>query len=125
MRTKTHTESDGSKTVYTYDEKDQHVSTTDYDAQERITCDIRYDFDDAGRVSGWQVYQPDGLLFKKYEMLYSESGLEEVRQYDAQGCLELRVVETYDEDGKLIRLQLDREGRQIDEFSCHPEQGEE
>lgn len=45
MKTEAHVREDGSKTVYRYDDQDHHVRTTDYDPNEKITCDIHYLFD--------------------------------------------------------------------------------
>ena len=105
MRTEIRADEDGSKTIYTYDEQDRHVRTTDYDPNGQMTLDIVYEYDLDGNESGWRVYRADGQLFKRFESRYNEQGLLEVCQYDAEGRLELRTVETFDENNKRIEWQ--------------------
>lgn len=113
MRTEVHTEEDGGKTIYTYDEQDHHIRTTDYDPNGQMTCDIVYGYDPDGNISGWHVYRANGQLFKQFTRRYNEQGLFEEYQYDAAGKLELRKVETYDENNILVELTFDPDGHPL------------
>ena len=113
MRREIYTEEDGSTSIYTYDEQDHHVRTTDYDANGQRTCDIVYEYDLDGNISGWRVYRAGGQLLKQFVRRYNEQGLMEQFQYDAAGKLELRKVETYDENNRLVELTFDPDGHPL------------
>lgn len=114
METTTLPHADGSHTAYTYDTARRHIRTVDYDAGGAITCDIHYEYDAGGNVSGWRIYQPAGVLFKRIERHYGAGGDFEDRQYNAAGDLEWRFVERYDPKSGWQQTTYDPLGRRID-----------
>src|ERR1051326_8562132 len=93
--------SDGSRTVYNFDNT-QHTAlatTTDPDGKVRQT--IRYQLDNAGRFSTGEVSGPDGRVRLKSRYKYDDAGriLEEA-QSAADGTLLHKIVYSYDSAGK-------------------------
>src|SRR2546429_4083446 len=92
---------DGSRTVYKFDDA-QHkavATTTDVDGKLRQT--IRYELDDAGRFSSAEISGPDGRLRLRSRYKYDDTGriLEET-QSAADGTLQHKIVYNYDSSGK-------------------------
>ena len=93
--------SDGSRTVYKFDNA-QHkavATTTDPDGKLRET--IRYELDDAGRFSSGEISGPDGRLRFKSRYKYDDGGhLSEETQSAEDGTLLHKIVYSYDAAGK-------------------------
>ncbi|MDQ3821004.1 MAG: hypothetical protein M3362_25435 [Acidobacteriota bacterium] len=97
MKIKIHKSQDGSRSEYIYDDAEVQVRTTDYDADGNIICDIHYENNGHGKITGWRVYNSEGVMFRRYEVDYYSSGLEsESREYDDDGNLIRRTVLSYD-----------------------------
>src|SRR5690242_21440930 len=102
MRQERLNEPDGASTVYTYEDAGRHVRTTNYDAAGTATLEIGYEHSPSGQVTGWKVFRPAGVLFKRFERRVNAEGLMEDLQFDANGHLELRAREIRDQNG--VRL---------------------
>src|SRR4029450_525382 len=93
--------SDGSRTVYKFDNA-QHkavATTTDPDGKLRET--IRYELDEAGRFSSGEITGPDGRLRFKSRYKYDDAGrLLEETQSAQDGTLLHKIVYSYDASGK-------------------------
>jgi YD repeat-containing protein len=93
--------SDGSRTVYKFDNA-QHkavATTTDPDGKLRET--IRYELDDAGRFSSGEISGADGRLRFKSRYKYDDAGnLLEETQSAENGTLLHKIVYSYDVSGK-------------------------
>lgn len=112
MHQERHNEPDGSCIVYTYDDAKRRLRTTHFDAAGTVTLDIVYDHSPVGVLTGWSIFLPAGVLFKRFERQVGADGLEEVLQFDAGGQLELRTREIRDPNG--IRLvHFDRDGKAL------------
>ena len=93
--------SDGSRTVYKFDNA-QHkavATTTDPDGKLRET--IRYELDDVGRFASGEISGPDGRLRFKSRYKYDDAGhLLEETQSAQDGALLHKIVYSYDAAGK-------------------------
>jgi YD repeat-containing protein len=106
MRTEETVLTDGSKTVYTYNDAGLHVRTTDYDEDGNIYFDIHYEVDTLQRVIGWRVLDKNGNTLKRFEVDHDLEGLEiENRQYGGDDSLERREKYLYDDNGVLVETQ--------------------
>lgn len=105
MRTEEIVLTDGSKTVYTYNDAGLQVRTTDYDTDGSVCFDIHYEVDALQRVVGWRVFNKNGDTLKRFEVDHNLDGLEiEKRQYNGDGNLERREKYLYN-DGVLVEAQ--------------------
>jgi uncharacterized protein RhaS with RHS repeats len=103
MRTETSVFEDGSRTVYIYDGVGNQIRTTDYDSDSSIVFDIYYDNNELGDVTGWKVYNHEGVIFRYFEVDYLSRGVEsELREYGEDGSLIKREQYFYDSEGRRI-----------------------
>ena len=93
--------SDGSRTVYKFDNA-QHkavATTTDPDGKLRET--IRYELDDLGRFASGEISGSDGRLRFKSRYKYDDAGhLLEETQSAQDGAILHKIVYSYDAAGK-------------------------
>jgi hypothetical protein len=114
MEVISHPHNDGSRTDYLYDDAQRHIRTTDYDADDNVTCKICYEYDGLDRVRGWRVYQPADTLLMRFERRYRPDGSIEDLQFDPQGELEWRFVECFDDENGWQQITYDAAGQQIE-----------
>jgi YD repeat-containing protein len=92
---------DGSRTVYKFDDA-QHkavATTTGQDGKLRET--IRYELDDSGRFSSGEISGSDGRFRFKSQYKYDDAGrLQEETQTAENGSLLHKIVYSYDSSGK-------------------------
>jgi antitoxin component YwqK of YwqJK toxin-antitoxin module len=111
---------DNRKTIYYYDDNDLHIRTTDYDENGKISGDIQYHHNNQNECDSWRVFNSNGDLTYRFEVIFDEFGREkEIKEFDQQNILQMRTVNNYDEDDRFIAETLfDAEENEIsrDEF---------
>ncbi|MEP7016183.1 MAG: hypothetical protein ABI925_12140 [Verrucomicrobiota bacterium] len=92
---------DGSRTVYKFDDAQHKAMATTSNADGKLREKIRYDLDEAGRFSTGQVTGPDGKLRFKSRYKYDNSGRmqEEIQMSETDAVLH-KIVYSYDQNGK-------------------------
>ena len=94
------TSEDGSKMVYVFDRDGNQTRLTYYDSDGSISHDTYYRLDPSGEFDVWESNDSNGVLSRKYEVVYDSQGREiEVREYDGDGHLDGRMVSLYDSEG--------------------------
>jgi YD repeat-containing protein len=93
--------SDGSRTVYKFDDAQRKAVATTTGDDGKIRQRIDYDLDESGRFSSGNVFGPDGRLRFKSRYTYdSASRLQEETQSAEDGTLLHKIVYSYDQNGK-------------------------
>ena len=93
--------SDGSRTVYKFDDAHHKAvaTTTGEDGKTRQRID--YDLDESGRFSSGNVFGPDGRLLFKSRYIYDSAGRpQEETQSAEDGTVLHKIVYSYDQNGK-------------------------
>jgi hypothetical protein len=93
--------SDGSRTVYKFDDARRKAVATTTGDDGKIRQRIDYDLDEAGRFSSGNVFGPDGRLRFKSRYVYdSAARLQEETQSAEDGTVLHKIVYSYDQTGK-------------------------
>ena len=106
MRTEEVVFEDGDKTVHTFNDAGLCVRTTDYEADGSIRFDIQYEVDQHQRIVGWNVFDSQENIVKRFEVDFDSRDLEiEKRQYNGDGKLERQQRFIYDDDNRRLEEQ--------------------
>jgi hypothetical protein len=93
--------SDGSQTVYKFDEARRKAAATTTGQDDKVRQKIDYDLDEFGRFASGNVFGPDGRLLFKSRYVYDSAGrLQEETQSAEDGTLLGKIVYSYDQSGK-------------------------
>jgi hypothetical protein len=93
--------SDGSRTVYKFDNARRKAVATTTGDDGKIRQRIDYDLDEVGRFSNGSVFGPDGRLRFKSRYVYDSAGrLQEETQSAEDGTVLHKIVYSYDQTGK-------------------------
>src|SRR5215472_17399624 len=101
VRVRVSMNSDGSRTVYKFDDARRKAVATTTGDDGKVLQRIDYDLDEAGRFSSANVFGSDGRLRFKSRYVYDNGGrLQEETQSGKDGTLLHRIVYSYDQNGK-------------------------
>src|SRR5882724_2178327 len=101
VRVTVSTNTDGSRTVYKFNEAQHTAVATITDQNGKLREKIRYELDNAGRFSSGQIFGPDGRLRFKSRYKYDDGGrLQEETQSAEDSTLLHKIVYSYDAAGK-------------------------
>jgi antitoxin component YwqK of YwqJK toxin-antitoxin module len=108
---------DDRKTVYTYDDQNTHIRTTDYDENGKMSCDIQYHHNDRGQCDSWRVFDSNRNLLYIFEVIFDEYDREkEITQFNNRNALEMRTVNNYDESGIFIsETHFEADGNELED----------
>jgi hypothetical protein len=112
MKTEIHQDEEGYRSEHIHDDAGKHVRTTDYEPTGKMTCDIRYEHNALGDVTGWKVWNAEGMVFRRFEVDYCGPGIEsETREYGPSDNLIRREVYVHDSENRRIETHYyDSEG---------------
>jgi hypothetical protein len=101
VRVRVSMNSDGSRTVYKFDDARRKAVATTTGEDGKLRQRIDYDLDEAGHVSSGNVFGPDGRLRFKSRYVYDSAGrLQEETQSAEDGTVLHKIVYSYDQNGK-------------------------
>jgi YD repeat-containing protein len=93
--------SDGSRTVYKFDDTRHKAVATTTEEDGKIRQRIDYDLDELGRFSSGNVFGSDGRLRFKSRYTYDSAGrLQDETQSAENGTVLHKIVYSYDQNGK-------------------------
>ncbi len=101
VRVRVSMNSDGSRTVYKFDNARHKAVATTTGEDGKLRQRVDYDLDEAGRFSSGNVFGPDGRLLFKSRYIYDSAGrLQEETQSAEDGTVLHKIVYSYDQNGK-------------------------
>ena len=93
--------SDGSRTVYKFDDAHHKAVATMTGEDGKTRQRMDYDLDESGRFSSGNVFGPDGRLLFKSRYIYDSAGRpQEETQSAEDGTVLHKIVYSYDQNGK-------------------------
>jgi hypothetical protein len=93
--------SDGSRTVYKFDDAHRKAVATTTDQDDKVRQRIDYDLDESGRFVSGNVFGPDGRLRFKSRYTYDNAGRQQEEIQTAEdGAILHKIVYSYDQTGK-------------------------
>jgi hypothetical protein len=93
--------SDGSRTIYKFDDARHKAVATTTDPDDKFRQRIEYDLDESGRFVSGNVFGPDGRLRFKSRYAYDSAGRQQEEIQTAEdGAVLHKIVYSYDQTGR-------------------------
>jgi hypothetical protein len=101
VRVRVTMKSDGSRTVYKFDDAHRKAVATTTDPDDKVRQRIDYDLDEFGRFASGKVFGPDGRLLFKSRYTYDSAGrIQDETQSAEDGAVLHKIVYSYDQNGR-------------------------